>query len=91
MKILTENDFKEYIKNPRYLTLCHQDTKLLRLDLCCIDDIYHFFFNDIRTGKTFVGSEDLEKVLEVLNKRGGKIVIFDSITEYYKYIVDFLS
>lgn len=90
MKILKKDDFKEYIKNPRYLTLCHQDTKLLRLDLCIVDDTYYFFFNDIKTGKTFVGSEDLEKTLEVLNKRG-KIVIFDSVTEYYKYIVDFLS
>ena len=93
MHKLTEKNLKKYLKSPRYLTLAkskHED-KLLRLDLFFKGgSTYHFSFNDIKTGRTWTGSENLEAVIEVLEK-GHKVMFFDSATEYYQYIIDFLS
>jgi hypothetical protein len=94
MHKLTDKNLKKYLKNPRYLTLCkckHED-KLLRLDLFFKGgSIYHFSFNDILTGKTFTGSENLEVVIKTLDETGYEVMFFDSATEYYQYIIDFIS
>lgn len=94
MHKLTDKNQKEYLKTPRYLTLADNkhEEKLLRLDLFFKGGTtYHFSFNDIKTGSTFTGSENLKVVLEVLQSRGYEVMFFDGVTEYYQYIIDFLS
>lgn len=95
MKKLKKENWKKYIKNPRYLTLCQSkyenEDKLLRLDLHFKGGtVYHYSFNNVKTGFTFTASENLETVLEVLEDRGYEIMIFDKPTEYYQYILNFL-
>ena len=94
MHILTDKNLKKYLKNPRYLTLCKckHEEKLLRLDLYFKGGtVYHFSFNDIKTGKTFTGSENLEEVLKTMEESGYEIMFFDGATEFYQYIIDFIS
>lgn len=95
MRKLEKEDWKNYIKRPRYFTLCRSkyenEDKLLRLDLHFKGGTqYHYSFNNIKTGMTFTASENLQAALEVLVDRGYEIMIFDKATEYYQYILDFL-
>ena len=93
MHLLTEKNLKKFLKNPRYLTLSQSkyEEELLRLDLYLNDRKLYFCFNEVKTGKKITASEDLKETLEILEKKGYEIMFFDSATEYYQYIIDFLS
>lgn len=93
MHKLTEKNIKKYLKSPHYLTLCRckHEEKLLRLDLSLKKGSTFFSFNDIKTGKTLASSEDLGTAIGVLEENGYEIMFFDGPTEFYQYIIDFLS
>lgn len=93
MHPLNRENIKEYLKAPRYLTIAESkyEKRLLRLDLYLAKGVWHFSFNDVKTGQGHAKSDKLKMALKQLNDTGFKVLFFDSATEYYQYIIDFLS